>query len=64
MKFWIARNKEDELELYPDEPRYDARYDEWTSKVAEYISLPFDLFPEVTWENSPQQIKVKLIKQE
>lgn len=62
MEWWIARNKGNCLGLYPDEPRYDHRYDEWTSKYAECITLPFSSFPEVTWDNSPQQIEVNLIK--
>lgn len=61
MKLWIARDSDGELVLHKDRPIY---YDfppvkSWCSN--EYVSLPFDLFTEITFENSPQQVEIKLI---
>lgn len=60
---WIARDKCGGLYLYNDEPiknnnfgvfQADNNYDE--------IEINPELHSEVTWENSPQQVELKLIK--
>lgn len=62
MKLWIVRNDGGTLELHRNKPS--------VSKVTEkpvWISDGFvafiykDLFPEVTFKNSPQEIELKLI---
>lgn len=66
---WIARDEDKTLYLYVKEPRrgtYGFMVDEdtLTSQMRiedsdiTYARLPSDLFPEVTWENSPQQLKL------
>lgn len=61
MKLWIARNDEGTLELHYKKP--------YMSKITGrpvWVSGDFvgdlydDLFPEVTFENSPQEIELKL----
>lgn len=61
MKLWIARDKKGDLFLYREEPfRYnDVVFD--TIGVIGPIN-PY-LFSEVTWENSPQEVELKLIKE-
>ena len=34
----------------------------WTCKNEEFIELDYRLFPEVTFENSPQEVEFKLVK--
>ena len=62
MKFWITRDK-DNLDLYAHEthPYWDKHLDMWNSQGHQYM-LDICLFPEVTFENSPQQVEIKLIK--
>lgn len=62
MKLWIARDKNGALALYTVKPtlcynkQYEGTYD------SQMIDLDEELFPEVTFENSPQQVEVKLVK--
>ena len=79
MKLWIARDKhipdgtfpypEDfngELYLYGSEPyikKNTSREGIWTCKREEFIELDYRLFPEVTFENSPQEVELKLVNQ-
>ena len=76
MKLWIARDKDGSLSLYACKPieiggsfyvhtgferiGYDTSYVKgW------YIDgINRKLFPEVTFENSPQEVELKLIKNE
>lgn len=61
MKLWIARDKNGALALYTVKPtlwynkQYEGTYD------SQMIDLDEELFPEVTFENSPQQVEIKLI---
>lgn len=66
---WIARDKDGELYLYNERPvREDSRYEKGTFYsgyfYGEYPSIRLDKneFLEVTWENSPQQVELKLIE--
>lgn len=63
MRLWIARDSDGELVLHKDRPIYNnyCSVKSWCSN--EYVSLPFDLFPEITFENSPMEIELKLINQ-
>lgn len=61
MKLWIARNERGFLFLYDDEP-YKNGYGRWETSGNSY-SIDDDLFPEVTFENSPQEVELKLINQ-
>lgn len=78
MKLWIARFENGSLIAFYREPFKDAngfyirsRYDSdesisWYSHNTggEYLKLDSDLFPEVTYENSPQLVEIKLVKNE
>lgn len=63
MKFWIARDRDGMLYLYEGEPKLaysNAPYFDITD--GRCYELPLSLFPEVTFENSPQEIEIKLVK--
>lgn len=63
MKFWIARDIDGGLYLYMNKPiRGDYRFT-CGYVFDDYIQLDSDEFPEVTFENSPQEVELKLIKQ-
>ena len=51
MKLWIARDKNGTLALHESEPY--CPYNTWHNSNQEFY-LDKDLFPEVTFENSPQ----------
>lgn len=62
MKLWIAREEWGGLYVFGVRPFYDEDYDKWTSPIS---GLSFQVngesFPEVTFENSPQAVELKLI---
>lgn len=60
MKLWIARNRRGVLTLFSEEPVKD-RFGRWWGKGQSILS--FDI-PSVTFENSPQQVEIKLIENE
>ena len=73
MKLWIARDKNGSLSLYICEPiEIDGQFyvhdghhriDYDTSYVKGWYidGINRNLFPEVTYENSPQQVEIKLV---
>lgn len=61
MELWIARDNDGELFLYQNKPtkgdyRFVCGY-----AYDDYIELDRDKFPEVTFENSPQKVKIELL---
>lgn len=53
---WIARDKDGFLEVYAEKPeRLSVNF---TGRTLFYPDMTD--FPEVTWENSPQQVELKL----
>lgn len=63
---WIARDIEGSLCLYKEEPYKTLMYDNpkfvfWESNGSLAV-LPEDWFPEVTAENSPQEVELKVIE--
>jgi hypothetical protein len=58
MKLSIARDKNGTLTLHESEPY--CRFNTWHNGNQEFY-LNNKLFPEVTFENSPQQVEIKLI---
>ena len=60
MALWIARDLDGELKLYDNQPMI---INEWFVPQRGFDSLELDeqLFPEVTFENSPQEIEIKLM---
>lgn len=69
MKLWIARDKDFDGAKYPSRLNcfeYKPIRLEYTWNVSERGTwnvgeLPAEWFPEVTWENSPQEVEFKLI---
>lgn len=71
MKFWIARDKDGSLWSYDDEPVLRSENSwgvnpllQFKGKTKPAKPLQDWYFPEVTFENSPQLVEVKLIKKE
>lgn len=64
MKLWIARDKDKSLFLYLNKPiiNNDTFTVDWNKPHWWDAQLTNDMFPEVTFENSPQQVEIKLIK--
>ena len=70
MKMWIAKHeKQSYVVLFKEKPvkRYD-KYTKgwwWESETMynAYLCLDAESFPEVTFENSPQEVELKLKKQ-
>ena len=61
MKLWIARNTDNTLALFQSKPILeDLNWDETLNE--DYMFIPEYLYPEVTFENSPQQVEIKLVK--
>lgn len=63
MKMWIARDKDDILRLFETKPFLNINNIDWDSDD-DYLVIDEILFPEVTFENSPQLVEVKLVKEE
>lgn len=59
MKLWVARDEDGDLYLYEMEPirAFDYFYSSYAS-----IKIDKNLFSEVTFENSPQEVELKLIR--
>lgn len=67
MKLWIARDFDGILNLYVNKPSLDSNdnmYYTDSDMEDDYLNIDKDLFPEVTFENSPQQVEIKLVKEE
>ena len=69
MKLWIARRKTKSLHLFiNNKPGFvDKRWGVWVKKdgfdYLDYgIKIDSELFPEVTFENSPQEDELKLVE--
>ena len=54
--FWIARDRNENLYLYRKKP--DKICDSFVDKDEFALELHPDLFPEVTFENSPQEFQL------
>lgn len=57
-KFWIAREKYGGVSLYVTKPYRDGEY--WIT-TGNYYLFDRSLFPEVTIENSPQEVELKIV---
>jgi hypothetical protein len=63
MKMWIARDKTGVICLYKCKPVLKGDYfSEYDNEGHYCIFIDQDLFPEVTFENSPQEVELKLIE--
>lgn len=62
MKLWIARNDGGTLEIYRRKPTISKVTDKPVWVCGEFIGFILnDIFPEVTFENSPQEVEIKLV---
>lgn len=59
MKLWIARDKDGLLRLFGQEPYYVNDKIGW-EPILGSIWLNEDVFPEITFDNSPQEVELKL----
>jgi hypothetical protein len=66
LSVWIARDKNGELYLYKSEPwrckedkngHFDCDADEM------FLPMDSDMFPEITWENSPKEFELKAVEE-
>jgi hypothetical protein len=64
MELWIARDLDGTLFLTDEEPILGVSRTNWlTSGNLSYIELSKDMFPEVTFKNSPQRVELKLLEE-
>ena len=61
MKLWIARDKNSCLYLFDKPPKLENSYF-FPQRGYDSFLLDSELFPEVTFENSPQEVELKLVK--
>ena len=61
MRLWVARNKDNTVVLFQSKPILNNNQ-EWDEILNEdFMLIPEYLFPEITFENSPQEIEIKLV---
>ena len=61
MKMWICRDMDDTLWLSEGEPYLEEK-GEWYFRSGNYMNLSKEQFPEVTFENSPMEVELKLVE--
>lgn len=59
MKFWIVRDYDGTLGLLDGDKKPRVILGEWIPNK-NYYSIDRRLFPEVTYDNSPQEVELKL----
>ena len=64
MKLWVARNVDNTLVLFQSKPILtdEVIWDEILNE--DYMFIPEYLYPEVTFENSPMEVELKLASNE
>lgn len=63
MKVWIARDKNGALWVYEKAPLYACEFGEFYCEFGELNSeLDKRFFPEITFENSPRLVEIKLVE--
>ena len=67
MKLWIARDKDGCLCLYSKKPKLSEEIEGlWVCSqygdLVEVSVLPSEMFPEITFENSPKEVEFKLVE--
>ena len=60
MKLWIARDKDNTLIIFQSKPLLDNKCNWYEILNEDFMLIPEYLFPEVTFENSPQEVELKL----
>lgn len=59
LSVWIARDKDGELCLYKSKP-CRCVYDQFDCDEI-FLPMDSDMFPEITWENSPKEFELKAV---
>lgn len=60
---WVARDEDGELFSHPNRPRRGDYRFTCGYVYDDYIRLNCDDFPEITWENSPKKVELKLVEE-
>ena len=60
-EYWIARDENGELFLYEEQPVKDERTGRF-KVYGKFFPISFELFPEVTYENSPRKMEINIIE--
>ena len=59
MKLCAARSLDISILLCTEKMSFDKQFKEWGSYYGSFLRLPEEYFPEVTFENSPQEVELK-----
>ena len=63
MELWIARDSDGYSQLYVEKPIKKKGYFERVPNTATF-TISCLLFPQVTFENSPQKVRLEIVKEE
>ena len=60
---YLTKNQRGEVVLFDFPPRYVEELDEWwENELGGHMGLVPEFYPEVTFENSPKEVELKLIE--
>lgn len=68
MELYVARDEDNGLFLYLNEPERDNARGVFQGQIgngyksSDYIEIPANHFPSVTWENSPVKVTLNLLE--
>lgn len=62
MELWIARERNNALWLWKEKPFYNPEKGYFEGELLFYAIEDY-LFPEITFENSPQRVELKLVEE-
>ena len=63
MEIWIAKDKNGKTWLYKTEPTLNKELNMYDGLLFTNFSVGY-FFPEVTFENSPQKVRIEIVKDE
>lgn len=63
MKLWAARSLDNSILLCTEKMSFNKQFKEWGSYYGSFLRLSEEYFPEITFENSPQMVELKLINE-
>lgn len=63
MEIWIARDRDGELQMFEEKPVLIKNTYFIAQVGTSSMSLDNGMFPEVTFENSPQEVELKLVNE-
>ena len=61
MKLWIARDADNDLRMFTSQPYPRNGIYRTDEDNENFIFIDSDMFPELTFENSPQEVELKLV---